>query len=212
MEKTKKLIILGASSVAEVLFEYFQFDSPFDVVGFSVDRDFLKKDSFLNLPLVPFEDVQNHFAPGEHFFFAAINYQDMNNIRKRFYLNAKFKGYQPASYISPQAFVWKNAKIGEHCFIFEHNTIQPFVTIGNNVIMWSGNHIGHHSIIHNHTFVSSQVVISGSCEVGEGCFLGVNSTIINNVSIGRNTVVAAAATIYTNVPENQKVMGIWAKK
>ena len=52
------------------------------------------------------------------------------------------KGYQPASYISSNAFVWSNAKIGDHCFIFENNTVQPFVEIGDNVILWSGNHIG----------------------------------------------------------------------
>ena len=49
--------------------------------------------------------------------------------------------------------------IGENCFIFEDNTIQPFVVVEDNVILWSGNHIGHHSVIKNHNFVSSHVVI-----------------------------------------------------
>ena len=31
--------------------------------------------------------------------------------------------------------------------IMEHNTIQPYVTIGENTILWSGNHVGHHTQI-----------------------------------------------------------------
>ena len=78
----------------------------------------------------------------------------------------------PASYVSPRAFVWRNVKLGEHCFIFENNVLQPFVNIGDNVVLWSGNHIGHHSKIGDHCFVSSHVVVSGFCDIGANCFLG----------------------------------------
>jgi acyl-[acyl carrier protein]--UDP-N-acetylglucosamine O-acyltransferase len=66
--------------------------------------------------------------------------------------------------------------IGENCFIFEDNTIQPFVRIEDNVILWSGNHIGHHSTIKSHNFISSHVVVSGQCTIEPNCFIGVNST------------------------------------
>ena len=57
--------------------------------------------------------------------------------------------------------VWARHEIGENCFIFEDNTIQPFVKIGDDVVLWSGNHIGHHAEIGDHCFISSHVVISG---------------------------------------------------
>ena len=53
--------------------------------------------------------------------------------------------------------------MGDNCFIFEDNTVQPFVTLGNNLVLWSGNHIGHHSTLRDHCFISSHVVISGFC-------------------------------------------------
>ena len=52
---------------------------------------------------------------------------------------------------------------GDNCFILEDNTVQPFVTIGNNVTLWSGNHIGHDSVIEDDCFISSHVVVSGTC-------------------------------------------------
>ena len=55
---------------------------------------------------------------------------------------------------------------GDNCFILEDNTIQPFVSIGNNVTLWSGNHIGHDSTIDDHCFIASHVVVSGHVRVG----------------------------------------------
>jgi UDP-3-O-[3-hydroxymyristoyl] glucosamine N-acyltransferase len=84
---------------------------------------------------------------------------------------------------------------GDNCFIFEDNTIQPFVKIGSNVTLWSGNHIGHHSTIESHNFISSHVVISGHCHIGPNCFLGVNATLHNNVKLGAENILAAGAII-----------------
>ena len=59
--------------------------------------------------------------------------------------------------------------------IMEHNTIQPYVTIGENTILWSGNHVGHHTQIGKNVFIASHAVISGSVIVGENSFIGVNA-------------------------------------
>jgi sugar O-acyltransferase (sialic acid O-acetyltransferase NeuD family) len=212
MTKDRKLVIVGDSAFAEIAYEYFQHDSPYEVVAFAVEREYLKRDTLFGLPVLPFEDLEQHHAPETHSFFAANVYTQGNQLRTRLYKSAKAKGYQPASYISPHAFLWRNCKIGEHCFVFENNVIQPFVTIGNNVVLWSGNHIGHHSTIGDDCFVSSHVVVSGFCRVGEACFMGVNSTVSNNTNIGNNCIVGAAALVLSDVEDNQTVVGIWKKK
>ena len=97
--------------------------------------------------------------------------------------------------------------MGEHCFIFENNVIQPFVTIGDNVVLWSGNHIGHHSKIRDHCFISSHVVVSGFCDIGESCFLAVNATIGNNVTIGSDCLLGAGAAVVKDVPADSLVRG-----
>jgi len=198
MEKSKKLVIIGDSAFAEVAYEYFTHDSPYHVVGFSVESAYLKRDRLFGLPIVPFEALPQTFAPGEVEFFAALVYTQLNRLRTRLYDTAKQKGYRPASYISSRAFVWPNVKLGEHCFIFEDNTVQPFVKIGNDVTLWSGNHIGHDAVIDDHCFISSHVVISGRVHVREYCFLGVNATIRNGVTIAPETLVGAGSIIMTD--------------
>jgi sugar O-acyltransferase (sialic acid O-acetyltransferase NeuD family) len=201
MSKTQKLIIVGDSAFAEIAYEYFTHDSDYEVVAFSVEKDFLKKSSLFGLPVVPFETLEQVYEPGDHKVYVASVYTQLNRLRTRLSREAKAKGFALASYVSSRAFVWSNVEIGEHCFIFEDNTVQPFVKIGNNVVLWSGNHIGHHSTIRDNCFVSSHVVISGFVEVGEACFLGVNSTIVNNVRIGRDCWLGPNVTIVKDAPE-----------
>ncbi len=205
--KDRKLFIIGDSAFAEIAYEYFSHDSPYEVAGFCVELAYMTRSSLCGLPVVALEEVEAHFDPATHEFYAALVYTQMNRLRTRLYREAKARGYRPASYISSRAFVWPNARIGEHCFIFEDNTVQPFVQLGDNVVLWSGNHIGHHSVISDNCFISSHVVISGFCTVGHNCFVGVNATLGNNLEIGNDCLIGAGALIARDVPEDSLVKG-----
>jgi sugar O-acyltransferase (sialic acid O-acetyltransferase NeuD family) len=199
MKKDRKLIIVGDSAFGEIAYEYFQSDSRYEVVAFSVETEYLKRGKMIgDLPVVPFETLETLYVPGEHDVFVAVTYTQLNRVRTRLSLEAKDKGFGLASYISSNAFVWTNVQLGEHCFVFENNVIQPFVTVGRNVVLWSGNHIGHHSNIHDNCFVSSHVVVSGFCDIGENSFLGVNSTISNNVSVGEDNWIGPGVAVSRN--------------
>lgn len=207
MQKTRKLVIVGDSAFAEVAYECFTHDSEYEVVGFAVETAYLSKSKLFGLPIVPFEQIEKHFAPNEVDFYAALVYSQLNRLRTRLYHATKAKGYKPASYISSRAFVWHNVELGEHCFIFEDNTLQPFVKIGNNVVLWSGNHVGHHSVIQDNCFIASHVVISGFCNIGRNAFIGVNATLANNVTIGEDNWVGIGVTIVKDTEANQLFKG-----
>ena len=194
----KNLVIFGAAQISEVLGFYFDNDSDYDVVGYTVDREFLNNDTFQGRPLVAFEDIADYFPPSDHDLFIALSYQKMNQVRAAKYFEANEKGYTLARYISTKATTWDGLVIGENSFIMEDNTIQPFADIGNNTILWSGNHIGHHSTIGDHCFISSHVVVSGNVIMGERCFLGVNATLRNNITLGEATLVGAGATVLSD--------------
>jgi len=203
-----KLVLVGDSAFAEVAYEYFTHDSPYDVVAFAVERQFRRREELFGLPVVPFEEIEERFPPDAHSFYAALVYTQGNALRRRLYAAAKAKGYRPASYVSSRAFVWRNVEIGEHCFVFEDNVVQPFVKLGANVVLWSGNHIGHHSSIGDHCFVSSHVVVSGFVHIGQSCLLGVNSTFANNLRVGSDCVIGAGALVLGDVGDGETVVGI----
>lgn len=204
---TRPLVIFGAGDIAAVAHSYFTSDSPYEVVGFTVDREFLGEGEFCGRPVVAFDALAEAYPPQEYDVFVALSYSGLNALRRDKYLAAKAKGYTIASYISSRATILNGGAIGENCFVLEDNTIQPFATIGHNVTLWSGNHIGHHSTIGDHSFVSSHVVISGGCRIGERCFLGVNATLRDHVTIGDRCVIGAGALILADAAPEGVYLG-----
>ena len=204
----RRLVLFGDGLFAEVAHEYFTRQSPYQVAGFTVTAEFLHKDRYHGLPVVPFEEVTRHFPPESHDMFIAVTFGQLNRHRQRFYAEAKQLGYTLASFVSPHALVWPGVTPGDNSFIFEQNVIQPFVTLGSNLILWSGNHIGHHAAIESHCFLASHVVVSGSVRIGESCFLGVNSTVAHNVRIGRDCLIGAGAFVIKDLPRGTIVKGL----
>jgi sugar O-acyltransferase (sialic acid O-acetyltransferase NeuD family) len=202
LDKRRRLVIVGDSAFAEVAYECFTRDSDYEVAGFAVEAAYHKRETLFGVPVVPFEQIGDRFPPSEHDVYAALVYTQLNRLRTRLYHAARDKGYGAASYVSTRAFVWPNVALGEHCFVFEDNTLQPFVRIGSNVVLWSGNHVGHHSVVEDNCFIASQVVISGFCTIGRNTFMGVNATLGNNVTIGEDTWIGPGVTLSRSTPPN----------
>lgn len=191
----KQLVIFGTGDIAQIANYYFHIDSDYEVAAFTVNEAYMKDATFEGLPVVAFENLEEQFPPSRFDMFVALSYAQLNKVREAKYNEAIAKGYKLASYVSSRCSYMSQYAPGDNCFIFEDNTVQPFVKIGNNVTLWSGNHIGHHSTVHDHNFISSHVVISGHCEIKSHCFLGVNATLHNNVTIAEENIIAAGAII-----------------
>jgi sugar O-acyltransferase (sialic acid O-acetyltransferase NeuD family) len=211
LDSEESIIIVGDGETAQIAYEYFTHDSPYKVVAFCVEKQFLSKPYLFGLPIVPLDLLENAFNPVDYKAFVAISYTQLNRIRSRLYKEVKEKGYTTVSYVSSKAFVWHNVEIGDNCFILENNVLQHHVKIGNNVILWSGNHIGHRTIIADNSYVSSHVVISGYCKIGKGCFLGVNSCLNDRISISEDCIIGSGAVVTRDTDPGKVYVGSPAK-
>jgi sugar O-acyltransferase (sialic acid O-acetyltransferase NeuD family) len=196
-----KLVIFGAGDIARLACVYFTRDSEHEVAAFTVDQQYLKSSTFLDLPLVAFEKVAELYPPREYKMFVALSYAQMNKVRAQKYDQAREAGYELASYVSSRCSFLTDHPVGDNCFILEDNTVQPFVRIGNNVTLWSGNHIGHDVVIEDHCFLASHIVVSGYVRIGTGCFIGVNATLRNSIVIAPETLIGAGAVIMKDTVE-----------
>jgi len=208
---SRRLVLIGAGEFALIACEYFQHDSDYEVVGFSVEGAYLTDTTLADRPVVPYESLEKRFPPTEYEAFVAIPASQLNRLRTRFYQDAKSKGYRLATYVSTRAFVWRNVEIGENSFIFENNVIQPFVCIGNNCVLWSGNHVGHRTVIRDNVFVASHAVISGYCDIGEYSFIGVNATFNDHVRVATDNVIGAGALVTRDTEPGRVYVGSPAK-
>jgi len=202
----QKVIIFGTGDISDIAYFYLSQENKYEVVAFTMDKEYIKEENFRGLSIVPFENLEDTYSIDEYKMFIPLSYTKVNKLREQKFLEAKEKGYEFISYVSPDSTVASNAKIGENCFIFEDNTVQPFVTIEDNCILWSGNHIGHHTTIKANCFISSHVVVSGGVEIGENTFIGVNATLRDHITIGKANVIGAGALILGDTEDNKVYM------
>ena len=193
--RTKKLVIFGTGTFAQVLDFYFTADSDYEVVAFTATRDAVRTNTFLGRPLVQFDTITEAFPPSGHQMFVAVGYSKLNHVLARFYREARALGYELPTYVSSKATHWGDTVIGDNGAVLEAATIAPFVHIGNNVVLWSGSHVGHHSSVGDHCFIASAVVIPGFVDIRDYCFAGVNATFRDGITVGERCLIGAGATI-----------------
>ena len=191
----RPVVLFGVGDFARVAHVYLRDDSPHEVVAFTVHERYAEGDTFQGLPLVPFEQLESRYPPSDHAMYVAIGFSGVNRARAAVYEECKARGYELISFVSSQAFVSAETSIGDNCFVFEANVVQPFVTLGNDVVLWSGNHIGHDVTIEDHVFIASHVVISGHATIGARSFVGVNATFRDGVTVAPDCVIGAGASI-----------------
>lgn len=192
---TRKLVVFGTQQTAEVCAFYFDRDSDYDVVAFTVDGSFVTEPTFAGRPVIAFGEIARTCPPDDHDLFVAISYQRMNRVRDEKYGAAKALGYRMAQYVSSKAITWPGLHLGDNTFIMEANVVQPFAAIGSNTILWSGNHIGHHSRIGDHCFLASHIVVSGGVTIGDHCFIGVNVTVRDGITVAPRCLIGAGAIL-----------------
>jgi sugar O-acyltransferase (sialic acid O-acetyltransferase NeuD family) len=190
----EKVVLFGNAGVAKMNHFYLSHDSPYEVAAFTVDREYVKEDTLLGLPVVPFEDVESILPPSEYKMAVPLGFRKVNRFRAEKYSQAKAKGYELISYVSSRASTWPGLVVGDNCFIYENSAIGPFAAIGNNVII-AGGKVGHHSIIEDHCFLAAYAVVLGGVIVGPYCVLGANSTIKDRITVARECIIGAGALI-----------------
>lgn len=197
----ENLIIYGNGRIAKIVYHYLR--NNYNVVGFTVEKDFIKDTEIESLPLVAFEEVESIFSPLSHKMIVLVGYIEMNEIRTSKYLEGKNKGYKFVNYIHPSVARFSNVVIGENNVVLDHVSLQPFSQLGNSNFLWSNCVVAHGSNVGDGNWITSGVVISGDATLGSNCFLGVNSTIGHNVKIGNSCFVGANTLISKNINDDE---------
>lgn len=197
----KQIVLFGLGDLAAVAAVYFAQDSAYEVVAFTVNQQYVTDSTFQNLPVVPFEQVEQFYPPDRFGMFVAMGYKRVNRARATVYEACKQKGYELASYVHSGVKRWGDIAIGDNCLILDGNELNPFVRIGNDVLIWSGCHIGHHTEIGDHCFLCPRVVLPGRVKVGAYTFMGANVTIRDSITIAPHCFIGAGAVILKDTQE-----------
>ncbi len=190
----KKLVIFGIKNFAMIAHHVFTHDSDYTVVGFTVDREYLESPTYQGLPVIPFDEIGQHFPPEDHDVFVAIGIGKINSLRSQKVEEVRANGYRLAYYISTRSHVPPDLKIGPNSMVMDGVTVHPCVHIGQNTVIWNLSLIALHSHIGDHCWIASarcgeQIIL------GDYSFVGFNATIRPGVVVGKSNVIGAGALI-----------------
>ncbi|AJI54759.1 sugar O-acyltransferase, sialic acid O-acetyltransferase NeuD family protein [Francisella philomiragia] len=207
----KNIIIYGKGNFAKQMLYYFNTSSDYKTVAFCADNKYITNDSFCDLPIISFDEVEFKYPPNMFKAFVAAGYSNMR-ARKMMFESIKAKGYTCVNYISPLAIIDSSIQMGENNVILQNCVIEPYVRIRHNNIIWSSCNICHNVDIYNDSFIASQSLIGGFSIIKDNCFIGFNSTIIQNITLEDETLIGAKALVLNNTERYSKYLGAPAKR
>jgi len=196
----KKLVIFGDTVVAKLAHFFFTRDSDCEVVAFSVDRNYLKVPTCCDLPVLPFEEIEDYHPPGEVSFFVAMGPSNINKSRQEKFQAVKAKGYSLATYVSPNSVC--HSPLGENCLVADNAVINPFSKIGDNNFFWEFALVCNDLEIGNHCYFSPGSVISSYTTISDNSVIGTGAIVKARVNVARETLVGARCYITRNTKEN----------
>lgn len=197
----KNIIIFGTTEIAAWIIRAIQSENNASVIAVTVEKQYVNQCEFEGYPIIPFEDLDNHFDMSKYQLLLAIGYNQMNNVRQRIYTLCKNRKYKIYTYVSNRANVDCIKNIGEGCIVMPGTFIGPHVKLGICNIVNVGACISHSIILGDFNFIAGNVVFGGNVLMENNCFVGINATIINNLHIAQYTFIGAAALINKNTEE-----------
>jgi sugar O-acyltransferase (sialic acid O-acetyltransferase NeuD family) len=206
------IVVFGDTPFASMVAYCVMHDSAWTVAAFTVHQRFIADTRRDGVPLVPFETIAETHPPGEYRMLIALGPRRMNELRAAVFRDAKRLGYECLSYVSSRSSVAANVSMGDHCLVFEHAILQPFVTLGDDVIVRGGAHLSHHCTIGDHVFIGAEVAMAGQCTVGDQAFLGVGAVVRDRVRIASRSLIGAGAVIVRDTESDQVYLGNPARK
>src|SRR4051794_7844488 len=102
------IIIFGTSRVADIVYTYLKDVPDYQIVAFTVDREYLTEENKFGIPIIAFEEIEKHFPPLDNEMIVAIGYHEMNGVRETKCNRARAIGYKLRSFIDKKASIASN--------------------------------------------------------------------------------------------------------
>ena len=189
----EKLIIIGTSSTARHAYSFIQYHHLFEVIGFAVNKEYIRDSSFCGLPVYPLEQLDEELPKKDYSLFIAMLWNHLNADRRKVYEDCSSKGFQLANLISPLAIIRGTIK-GD--VVIQNDTV-----ISSNTAIMQGCLVGANCVIGSHCFLGAHSIVAGGCIIGEQSFIGLHATVFDDTHVGRKCIIGACTAVKRNVPD-----------
>lgn len=110
------------------------------------------------------------------------------------------------------AVVSMSAVIGNGCFIAASAILGPDTMIGHGVIINHDAIVDHDCSIDSGSHIAPNATLGGGVIIGSNVLVGAGAVILRGLTIGHNVIIGAGAVVTKNVPSDEMVLGIPARR
>ncbi len=138
----KKILLAGNAIAANILYGYLAKDSRYQVMGLTVEDDFVGTGGIEGIETIPISRICDLYKPQDHEVIMAIGYHSLNRVRETLFNRLKSFGYKMESYVHKDAKVYTHHPLGEGCVILPNAVIEPHARVGANSMILDSGHSG----------------------------------------------------------------------
>ncbi len=167
----KNVIIIGAGSFTRELYSYLK-DANYEIIGY-ID---IQENNFFDLKYLGNEDNFDKKLIQKASFALGVG---QINLRKKILVKLSKKSCNFITFIHPQSFVSKEAKIG-----------QGVQNIGDFVLCNIYSSIAHDCKVGEGSILSPYATLNGNSSIGKNCFLATRVSLLPCVNLEDNCIVS----------------------
>ena len=172
----EKVIIIGAGGHARVVADAAFSNSTIEIIGFLDDGDI---DNILGVSkLGKISDIEKF---REYKFHIALG---NNRLRKE--LSEKIGVENLITIVHPNAYLSKDLKIGNGCYIGANVVMNSKSQLGNSVIVNTGSIVEHDCILENYSHLSYGVLLGSGVTVKEEVYVDMGEVIKRGITVERD--------------------------
>lgn len=197
----KQFVIIGTTMFSAELSNMME-----GVISFTVNSMYLDKSEFCNLPVYPFENIQDYVDINNTEFVLGVGYSLMNKNRESIYNACKERGFKIHTFVSPYSIVLAD-NIGEGSIIMPGVYIGPYSNIGIGNIIEANSTLPHHNTIGNFNWIAPGCTFGGGVNMENNCFVGLSSVVRNEIIIRNMTLIGAHSYISKDTQQESVMLG-----
>ena len=197
---TQKLIVIGASALAESVIDAVELGGKFAVIGLIDNFKPVGTECFGHpvLGALTAEIVADLQRRGVSSALIAVGH---NSVRKQLAddLLAVWPDVNFATVVHPSAILSRGIKIGCGTVILPHAVVRVNASVGNHCLINTKASLDHDSVMEDFSSLAPGSTVCGYVHIGEGAAVCAGATIINNRRIGAHTVIGAGSTVVCDI-------------
>ncbi len=205
----KNLIIIGAGNVGGfIAYNQDLFHEKYNLLGF-LDDDVNKiGKEFYGYPVV---GDSNHLLSMPREVVVAIGIASPK-VKRSLHEKIRGHGFQCPSFISKNAWISRNVKVGAGIIIYPGVSINYETVVEDFVIMNMNCAIGHNCYISKYSVLAPGVNLAGFTVIEEGVDIGIGVSTRQNTHVGQDAVIGGQSMLVTDVDAGSKIIGVPGRK